>query len=56
MQWTAEIDQESEPPSDSATVSEGDEALGMPEIANLQESGLRRSARLAQQKPNSSVR
>jgi len=30
-----------------ATVSEGDEALGMPEIANLQESGLRRLARLA---------
>ena len=40
----------SQPPSsDSTTVPEGDE-LGMPEMVNLEESGLRRSPRIAAQK------
>ena len=34
-------------PADSTSVSEGDEELRMPEMVNLRESGLRRSARIA---------
>ena len=39
----------------SNTVSEGVEALGMPDMVNLYESGLRRSPRLAAHKPRRSV-
>ena len=39
----------------SNTVSEGVEALGMPEMVNLYKSGLRRSPRLAAHKPRRSV-
>ena len=37
----------------TSTVSEGGDALGMPSIINLQESGLRRSPRIAAQKATS---
>ena len=40
---------------DSSTVSEGDDRLSMPEIVNLQESGLRRSPRIAAQKDKGSI-
>ena len=48
LRWADELDKNTAP-VDSTPVSEGDEALGMPAIVNLQESGLRRSARIADQ-------
>ncbi len=55
LRWADEADQ---PPEvvDSNPVSEGDDILCMPEIVNLQESGLRRSSRIAKQKSQSSIR
>ena len=36
--------------ADSTTVSKGDDKLGMPELVNLEKSGLRRSIRIATQR------
>jgi hypothetical protein len=54
LRWTDDSDQQSQTRPDVTAVSEGDEILGMPSIVNLQESGLRRSPRIAQLNSNAS--
>ena len=54
-QMTQEISWADDSVPDSNSVSEGVEELGMPEIVNLYESGLRRSPRLAENKSRRSV-
>jgi len=47
--WLDEVEQQTVLP-DTTTVSKGDDKLRMPELVNLEESGLRRSTRIATQK------
>lgn len=50
LRWSDELENQQSDPTDSTTVSEGDDNFGMPELVNLEESGLRRSPRIAAQR------
>ena len=56
LRWADELEQAPSTLSDPTPVSEGDNDLGMPQLVNLQEYGLRRSARLAGKHPDGSIK